>query len=159
MSTYDLMDTVTADMEKVNLVAIGAVFVVLLFSLRSLSLSVILVLVIETAVWVNISIPYYIYAILLTSRFRENRENMAGKEAIVETISNVTASILTSGTVLTIVGFLLGIISTHGLLSQLGYLLGRGTICSLFFVFLALPGCLYLEDCLMKKIGKKRKIK
>jgi len=181
VSTYDLMDTVTADMEKVNLVAIGAVFVVLLFSLRSLSLSVILVLVIETAVWVNLSIPYYMgktvfyiayliissvqlgatvdYAILLTSRFRENRENMAGKEAIVETISNVTASILTSGTVLTIVGFLLGIISTHGLLSQLGYLLGRGTICSLFFVFLALPGCLYLEDCLMKKIGKKRKIK
>lgn len=102
VSTYDLMDTVTADMEKVNLVAIGAVFVVLLFSLRSLSLSVILVLVIETAVWVNLSIPYYMgktvfyiayliissvqlgatvdYAILLTSRFRENREKWREKK-------------------------------------------------------------------------------
>lgn len=179
VSTYDLMDTVTADMQKVNLVAIGAVFVVLLFSLRSLSLSVILVLVIETAVWVNLSIPYYMgktifyityliissiqlgatvdYAILFTTRFRENKENMDGKAAVIETVSNVTASILTSGTVLTVVGFLLGIISTHGLLSQLGTLLGRGTICSLIFVLFALPGCLYLESCLMQKIGKKKK--
>ncbi len=179
VSTYDLMDTVTADMQKVNLVAIGAVFVVLLLSLKSLSLSVILVLVIETAVWVNLSIPYYMgktifyityliissiqlgatvdYAILFTTRYRENKENMDGKVAVIETVSNVTASILTSGTVLTVVGFLLGIISTHGLLSQLGTLLGRGTICSLIFVLFALPGCLYLESCLIQKIGKKKK--
>lgn len=58
----------------------------------------------------------------------------------------MTSSILTSGIVLTVVGFLLGAISTHGLLSQLGYLLGRGTICSLLAVLFVLPGFLYLLD-------------
>ena len=59
VSTYDLMDTVTADMVKVNLVAIGAVFVVLLFTMKSLIAPIILVLSIETAIWINLSIPYF----------------------------------------------------------------------------------------------------
>ena len=74
--------------------------------------------------------------------------------SIVETIADVTASILTSGTVLTVVGFLLGIISTHGLLSQLGYLLGKGTICSVIAVFFVLPGLLYVMDRLFIKKKK-----
>lgn len=173
VSTYDLMDTVTADMVTVNLIAIGAVFVVLLLTMKSLILPVILVAVIETAIWINLSIPFimgkplfYIaylilssiqlgatvdYAILFTERYKENRQNFDKKQSVIETISNVTASILTSGSVLTVVGFLLGIISTHGLLSQLGYLLGRGTICSLIAVLFVLPGFLYLLDGLFIK--------
>lgn len=168
VSTYDLMDTITADMVKVNLVAILAVFIVLLFALRSVVLPVLLVLAIETAIWINLSIPYFTnqtlfyiayliissiqlgatvdYAILLTERYREYRQIYPKKEAITNTLSAVTVSILTSGSVLTVVGFLLGIISTHGLLSQLGYLLGKGTICSLIIVFFVLPGMLYLFD-------------
>lgn len=96
------------------------------------------------------------YAILFTDRYRENRLLYGKKQSIVETLSNVTVSILTSGAVLTIVGFLLGKISTHGLLSQLGYLLGRGTLCSLFAVLLVLPGFLYLSDRIfIKKENKK----
>ncbi len=176
VSTYDLMDTVTQDMEKVNLIAIGAVFAVLVLSFRSISLPVILVLTIETAIWINLSILYYSgkplfyiayliissiqlgatvdYAILFTDRYREKRECLGKKESIVETIADVTASILTSGTVLTVVGFLLGIISTHGLLSQLGYLLGKGTICSVIAVFFVLPGLLYVMDRLFIKKKK-----
>ena len=176
VSTYDLMDTVTQDMEKVNLIAIGAVFAVLVLSFHSISLPVILVLTIETAIWINLSIPYYSgkplfyiayliissiqlgatvdYAILFTDRYREKRESLGKKESIVETIADVTASILTSGTVLTVVGFLLGIISTHGLLSQLGYLLGKGTICSVIAVFFVLPGLLYVMDRLFIKKKK-----
>lgn len=168
VSTYDLMDTITADMVKVNLVAIGAVFLVLLFTMKSITLPVILVLTIENAIWINLSLPYYSgtpifyiayliissiqlgatvdYAILFTERYKENRETMEKKESVITTISNVTASILTSGIVLTVVGFLLGKISTHGLLSQLGYLLGKGTICSLIAVLFVLPGLLYIFD-------------
>ncbi|MGN0353655.1 MAG: RND family transporter [Muricoprocola sp.] len=168
ISTYDLMETVTADMVKVNLLAIVAVFVVLLLTMKSLILPIILVLTIETAIWINLSIPYimgqtvfYIayliissiqlgatvdYAILFTERYKENRNMLNKKDSIVETISNTASSILTSGTVLTVVGFLLGKISTHGLLSQLGYLLGKGTICSLIAVLFVLPGFLYLFD-------------
>ena len=55
-------------------------------------------------------------------------------------------SILTSGSILTVVGFLLGYISTHGLLAQLGIFLGRGTVCSLIIVLFVLPALLYLLD-------------
>lgn len=177
VSTYDLMDTITADMVKVNLVAIGAVFVVLLITMRSVALPAILVLSIETAIWINLSIPYfkgstifYIayliissiqlgatvdYAILLTDRYKGFRESMNKKEAIVNTISAVTVSILTSGSVLTVVGFLLGAISTHGVLSQLGYFLGKGTLCSLAVVLFVLPGLLYIFDRAFIKQPKK----
>ena len=168
VSTCDLMTTVTSDMVKVNAIAVGAVFLVLVLSMRSLKLPVVLVLTIETAIWFNLSLPYYSdttlfyiayliissiqlgatvdYAILFTDRYQENRRQFDRKESIVETVSQVTGSILTSGLALTIVGFLLGKISTHGLLSQLGYLLGKGTICSLAAVFFALPGFLYILD-------------
>ena len=168
VSTCDLRDTITTDMAKVNLVAIGAVFVVLLFALRSVLLPVILVLSIETAIWINLAIPYFTgsslfyiayliissvqlgatvdYAILLTERYKECRQTCDRKAAVPEVISAVTVSILTSGITLTVVGFLLGKGSTHGLLSQLGYLLGRGTLCSLAIVLFVLPGLLYLTD-------------
>lgn len=173
VSTYDLMNTVTADMLKVNLVAILAVFIVLLITMKSITLPLILVLGIETAIWINLAIPYfqgnqifYIayliissiqlgatvdYAILFTERYKESRKKFNKKDAVLNTISAVTTSILTSGSVLTVVGFLLGYISTHGLLSQLGFFIGKGTICSLAIVLFVLPGLLYIFDRLIIK--------
>lgn len=178
VSTYDLMDTVTADMVKVNLVAIGAVFLVLLFTMKSVVLPVILVLSIETAIWINLAIPYfgnqtifYIayliissiqlgatvdYAILFTDRYREMRQTYTKKETIIQTIAAVAVSILTSAIVMTVVGFLLGIVSTHGILSQLGYFLGKGALLSLAVVLLVLPGLLYLSDKLIVKTKKSK---
>lgn len=180
VSTYDLMDTVTSDMVKVNLVAIGAVFIVLLLTMKSLTVPVILVLSIETAIWINLSIPYFTdqtifyiayliissvqlgatvdYAILFTDRYKEMRQTYDKKEAIVQTISAVAVSVLTSAIVLTVVGFLLGIFSTHGLLSQLGYFLGKGTLCSLAIVLFVLPGLLYLFDKLIVKNKKSKEV-
>ena len=173
VSTYDLMDTITADMGKVNLVAIGAVFVVLLLTMRRLKTPIVLVLAIETAIWINLSLPYlqhkplfYIayliissvqlgatvdYAILFSDRYHECLKTFTPKESIVEALSQTTASILTSSIVMVTVGFLLGFISTHGLLSQLGYLLGKGTICSLISVLFVLPGLLYATTRKKKK--------
>lgn len=166
VSTYDLMDTVTADMLKVNLIAIGAVFLILLLTMKEVKTPLVLVLTIETAIWINLTVPYlqhkplfYIayliissiqlgatvdYAILFSDRYRECPDTTEPKERIAHTIANTAASILTSGLAMISVGFLLGIVSTHGLLSQLGYLLGRGTICSLICVLFVLPGLLYL---------------
>ena len=168
VSTYDLMDTITADMMKVNLLAIGAVFIVLLFTMKSLILPIILVLTIETAIWLNLAVSYvsgnpifYIayliissiqlgatvdYAILFTERYKENRQTLNKKESIVETVSNVTVSVLTSGITMATVGTLLGVISTHRILSQLGYFLGRGTVFSMIAVLFVLPCFLYLSD-------------
>ncbi len=173
VSTLDLRDTITSDMTRVNLIAIGAVFVVLLLSFRSVSLPVILVLGIETAIWVNLSIPYFSgqtifyisyliissiqlgatvdYAILFTDRYLEFRRSMDKKTAIVETVSAVTVSVLTSGLTLTVVGFLMGYISTHGILSQLGMFLGKGTLLSMAVVFFVLPGLMYLLDGFIRR--------
>ena len=170
------MDTITADMVKVNLIAIAAVFVVLLLTMKSISLPVILVLGIETATWINVSIPYfqgnvvfYIsyliissiqlgatvdYAILTTQRYMELRESLPKREAVVETISAVTVSVLTSGMVLAVVGYLLGAISSHGILSQLGRFLGNGSLLSMTIVLFVLPGLLYLFDGLIQKTTK-----
>ena len=171
VSTYDLMNTVMDDMLKENMLAIGAVFLVLLVSLHSISLPVILVLSIETAIWLNLSVPYFMdttifyiayliissiqlgatvdYAILMTDRYKENRQSFDKKQAVVQTISDVTVSILTSGSVLTVVGLLMGYISTNQLLAQLGLFIGRGTIFSLAIVLFVLPGLLYLFDRLI----------
>ena len=59
VSTCDMKETVTSDMAKVNLIAIAAVFIVLLLSFKSLSLPVILVLAIEAGIWINTAIPYF----------------------------------------------------------------------------------------------------
>lgn len=171
VSTYDLMDTVTADLAKVNLVAIGAVFLVLLVTMRSLWLPVLLVLTIETAIWLNLAVPYFMgtpifyityliissiqlgatvdYAILMTDRYRENRAALAKKEAAVRTVADTAVSILTSGSVLAVVGLLMGYLSSNQLLAQLGLLLGRGALMSLGAVLLVLPGLLRLTDRLV----------
>ena len=176
VSTCDMKETVTSDMAKVNLIAIAAVFIVLLFSFKSLSLPVILVLAIETGIWINTAIPYFTnqsvfyisyliitsiqlgatvdYAILFTDRYTEFRRSLTKKEAVAQTISSVTVSILTSGLTLTVVGFLMGCISTHGLLSQLGYFLGRGALLSMGIVLFALPGMLVLLDGLIERTTK-----
>lgn len=173
VSTYDLMETVTSDMIKVNLISIAAVFIVLLLTMKSVSLPVILVLAIETAIWLNLSLPYfkssgvfYIayliissiqlgatvdYAILMTDRYKEFRREMPKKEAVPKTISTVSVSILTSGSVLTVVGLLLGKLSTHGLLAQLGMFVGVGAIFSLTIVFFVLPGLLYIFDGVIRR--------
>ena len=168
VSTYDLMKTISTDMTKVNLAAILAVFIVLVFSLKSVLLPIFLVLSIETAIWLNLAIPYFSdtpifyiayliissiqlgatvdYAILMTDRYRENRMQGSKKEAVIQTIMDVTVSILTSGSTLTVVGLLMGYISSNQLLGQLGLFIGRGAIFLLIIVLFVLPGILYLFD-------------
>ena len=170
VSTYDLMDTITGDMTKV---AIAAVFLILLAQEHSLVLPIVLVLSIETAIWFNLALPYFTettvfyiayliissvqlgatvdYAILFSDRYREYRETMDKKPAIASTVATVTTSVLTTGSGLAVVGFLMGAISTNQLLSQLGTFLGVGSIASLTIVLLALPGILYLIDPLITR--------
>ena len=155
--------------------AIAAVFVVLLLTLKSISLPIILVLSIETAIWLNLTVPYFLdsaiyyiayliissiqlgatvdYAILLTDRYKENRAVLNKNEAVVQTIDDVMVSILTSGSVLTVVGFLLGIFSSNQLLGQLGIFIGRGALLSMIIVIFVLPGLLHIFDKTV--VGKK----
>lgn len=181
VSTYDLMDTITDDMVKVNLLAIGAVFLILLVMKRQLLLPLILVLSIETAIWINLSIPYFTdapvfyiayliissiqlgatvdYAILFADRYQEYRQTLGRKAAITATVATVTPSVITTGSALAVVGFLMGAISSNQLLGQLGSFLGVGGLASLAIVLLALPGLLYLADpFILKKDAKQTEV-
>lgn len=168
VSSLDLKNTVTKDMTEVNLIAVAAVFLVLLLMMKNIGIPVILVLSIETAIWLNIAVPYFAgkeifyiayliistvqlgatvdYAILFTDRYKENRQKLDKRESVVQTVSDVTVSVLTSGSALTVVGLLLGRFSSHQLLAQLGIFLGRGALFSLFIVLFVLPGILMMFD-------------
>ncbi len=170
VNVYDLKNVITSDNITVNLVAILSVFIVLLLTMRNLLLPFILVLTIETAIWFNMSISvitgtplFYMaylivssvqlgatvdYAILFTQRYRENRLTLGlyPKDCVVQTISDTAVSILTSATAVSVMGFLLGIFSSQRIIAQIGMLLGRGTLCSLFAVLFILPGFLMTFD-------------
>lgn len=178
VNTYDMMTTVTEDNKRVNFIAIGSVLLVLIFAFRSLLLPIVLVLAIETSIWLNLSVPYFSsehifyiayliissiqlgatvdYAILFANRYQELREQYKKKEALLKTLESTLVSILTSASILTLSGFLLGFISTNKVLSQLGILIGRGALFSTFIVLLVLPAMLYTADrFLLKRKSKK----
>ena len=166
VSTSDLKEVISADSLKVNLIAVVAIFLVLLFSTRSLILPVMLTLCIEGSIWISMAystlrgeylfyIGYLIvssillgstvdYAILVTNRFREFLQDEAPKVALRSSISHSAVSILTSGLILISAGILLNIICTDQLTAQLGKLLARGTMVAILVVLFALPGFLKL---------------
>ena len=176
-STEDLKDTITVDNTRVNILAILFVFVILVFNFRSISIPIILTLVIELSIWINLSVPYmqsttlhYIgyliissvqlgatidYAILLTSRYLEERKTRKRKEAAVESIRACILSLFTSAIILTIAGSVLGAISTNLVLSQLGTLVGRGAVISFILVLFVLPVLLMIFDWLIEKTTAK----
>lgn len=173
VSTTDLMQITLEDKDRVDAIAVLAVLFVLLIAMKSLSLPVILVFVIETSIWLNFAIPYFTgqsefyiaylivstiqlgvtvdYAILLTDRYKEARRDRGKDRALRAAVSSCVVPVCTSGIVLTVVGFLLSIVSSHGVLAQLGHFLGMGVLMSLLAVLFVLPGFLYALDSFIAK--------
>ncbi len=175
--TLDLIKIANTDFTKVNAVSIAAIFVIIAVLFKSLSLPVVLVLSIECAIFVNLGIPYYTgtvepfiasivlgtiqlgatvdYAILLTSRFKEERNNGYSKfEAMERSISGCAPSILTSA--LTFFGATVGVglLSKLEMISSLCSLMSRGAIVSMFMIIFILPAILLLFESLIIKTSK-----
>lgn len=91
------------------------------------------------------------YAILFTNKYLENRRENSRWHAARITVRETVVSILTSGSILCIAGSMLGALSTNGVISQLGYLVGRGAVLSCCMVLFVLPTCLCLFDGLVQK--------
>lgn len=167
-STYDLREVVTEDNVRVNAVAIGAIFLILLINFKSLILPIILTLLIEAAIWMNLTVPYFAgvqmnyiayliissvqlgatidYAILFTSKYLGNREVMKKKEAAMETVSGTFLSIFTSAIIMILAGIALSVVCTNGVIKQLGELVGRGAFISIVLVMFVLPILLMIFD-------------
>lgn len=173
VSLYDMKKTVSVDNRLVNLIAIGGIFLVLLVTFRSVSLPFLLVFTIETAIWINLSFPYFTgtplnfigflvistvqlgatvdYAILFTNAYLSNRKLHPKKDAMHITIQENLAAVLISALTLAISGFTLAYTSNNPIIIELGMLLGRGTLLSLAMVACVLPGLLVLFDKIIRK--------
>ncbi len=172
----DIKKVVEVDNNRVNFIAIVAVFLTVLFTFKSLALPVILVLTIEVAIWINLSFPYFSgtsinyigylvlntvqlgatidYAILLTDNFLQKRKIMPAKNAIYEALSIAFRSILVSASILSFAGFTLYLTSSNTIVVDIGLLLGRGTLISMFMVICFLPAMLMMFYKLIDKTTK-----
>ncbi len=172
-NVYDIKTTVVQDNKLVTIISILGIGLVLMFTFKSLTLPVILLLTIETSIWINLAFPYFSddklaylgfmiissiqlgatvdYAILFAHRYIENRRDLPKKKAAIQTVSDTAASILTSASILITAGFIMGTISTNGVIGQLGTLIGRGTMLSAIMVFFFLPTLLIIFDKVIQK--------
>ncbi|MBO5430025.1 MAG: MMPL family transporter, partial [Peptococcaceae bacterium] len=172
-STFDLKDTVERDQMRVNLLVIAAIFLILMLTLKSVLLPFLLMLVIETSVWINLSVPYFAdetlfyiayliissiqlgatvdYAILMGTRYQEERMQKDKYSALLDTVNITSISILTPAIILTVAGCLIGLFCSNVAIAQLGTLIGRGATISCLLVLLVLPAYLYTFDSLLLK--------
>ena len=171
--TRDLASLSDTDMRTVSAISIGLILVILAISFKSLSIPFLLVLVIEIAIWINLSIPYLQnttvssftsivinaiqlgatvdYAILFTSRYRENLGTEENKlKAVRQTIEDTGPSILTSA--LTMIAATMGIalIASIKATGELTMMIGRGAAVSMLVIFLGLPSVFLIFDKIIK---------
>lgn len=164
----DMRNVVVSDTQLVNMIAILGIFLILLITFKSLVLPVILIFTIETAIWINLSFPYFSsskisfigylilstvqlgatvdYAILITDGYKHYRKKNSAMQAIEKTLNKNLISVLVSGSILSLAGFILDFASTNPIIKELGTLLGRGTLLSMGMVALVLPALLVLFD-------------
>lgn len=168
---YDMKNTVEKDNKVVNIVTVVAIYLILLFTMKSWLLPILLILVIKCAIWVNMSIPFFTdnsliylgylvvstvqmgatidYAILLTDHYMINRKKMSQKPAMEKTMGEVISSVLVSSSILAIAGFALAIVTSNEMVEALGILIGRGALIPLVLVNLCLPALLFFVDKLL----------
>lgn len=167
-STQDIKATITADNIKVNALSLAGVFLVVMASFRSLIIPVVVMIPIEVAIFYNMAVPYltgdslvymgYIivssiqlgatvdYSILLTNNYQKARRTMTKSEACMTAIARSCPSILTSGSIITLAGYIVHFISTTAAIGDLGHLIGRGGLFSMILVLTALPALLAMAD-------------
>lgn len=181
-SDYDLSESFVSDNLKISILTALFVAVILLFTFQSYALPLLLVLTIQSSIWLNFSVPYltnstmffvsYLivsaiqmgatidYAIVITSRYMVLRETMSSKkDAIVESLNQAFPTVITSGSIMVAAGFIIGKVTTDGTISSLGTTLGRGTLISIILVMTVLPQLLLMFDKVIEKskFGKQKK--
>ena len=167
--TKDLIACTDHDFTVVSLISIIAIFVIILLVQKSIFLPVLLVAIIELAIAANLCIPYYTgtelpfvgpilistiqlgatvdYAILMTTRYKQNRlSGMNKKEAVEKAVASSAQSILVSGFGFFAATYGVGLYSNVDIISSMCRLIARGALLSVAVVLLLLPAMLLLLD-------------
>ena len=172
-SDYDLSVSFARDNIMISVLSVAFVILVLLFTFQSVGLPILLILVIQGSIWINFSFPgvtrepifflsYLIvtsiqmganidYAIVISSWYNELKEKMPRREAIIQALDLSFPTVLTSGSILSAAGFLIGRITTEPAIVGIGECLCRGTLISMFLVMFILPQILYLGDKIVER--------
>ena len=170
---YDFEKSFAVDNTVVSIVSVLIVLVVLLFTFNSAGMPLLLILVIQGSIWINFSFPtitgkylfflgYLVvssiqmganidYAIVIGSRYQELKAKMTKKAAIIDTLNFAFPTIITSGSILAISGFLIGNLTSEPVIAGIGESLGRGTVISIFLVMLVLPQILLTGTAFIDK--------
>ena len=178
-NSRDLSDAFVTDNMMISLLSALFVVLVVLFTFQSVGLPLLLILVIQGAIWINFAIPTFTqqplfflgylivsavqmganidYAIVLSSHYQELKKSMHHKQAIIHAINGSFSTVLTSGTMLTSAGLLIGYLSAQPSVSTMGICLGRGTFISMLLVLFVLPSFLVLGDSIIDRTSFKIK--
>lgn len=180
--TKDLIDITDIDFKNVSIVSIGVIFLIILVLFRSISLPIILVSVIEFAIFVNMGIPYYTgttlpfiasvvigtiqlgatvdYAILMTTRYKKERNNGNNKQESI-TIAHQTSikSVIVSALSFFAATFGVGLYSNIDMISALCSLMARGALISMVVVIFVLPAMFMIFDKVICKTSMKFGVK
>ena len=172
-SDHDLESSFASDNIIISVLTALFVMIILFFTFQSASLPVLLVLTIQGSIWINFAVPsiegqtvffiaYLIvsaiqmgatidYAIVISNRYLQLKQQMPLKEAITETLNQSFPTIFTSGSILTCAGFLIGEIASDATVASIGVALGRGTLISIILVLFVLPQILLMGDIIIEK--------
>lgn len=167
--TKDLIEITDRDFKMVSAISIGVIFLIIVLVFKSITLPVILVAVIELAIFINLGIPAYTgtvlpfvasivigtiqlgatvdYAILMTNKYKKNRFNgLEKKEAITDALGKSTQSIIVSALSFFAATIGVGLYSSIDMISSLCTLMARGAIISMFVVIFILPSMFMIFD-------------
>ena len=163
---YDFEKSFARDNTVVSIVSLLIVLVVLLFTFKSAGMPLLLIVVIQGSIWINFSIPTVTgigvvvvgdlvvssiqmganidYAIVIASRYQEIKGAMSHQEAMTESLNFAFPTVMTSGTIMTVAGILIGGMTSEAAIVGIGQSIGRGTIISIILVLFVLPQILLL---------------
>jgi len=167
-ATQDIRDIITADYSSVNILSLLGVALVVAITYKSLFLPLVVLIPIESAVFINTALPYIYgqrtmflgfiivscvqlgatidYSILMTGNYLDARARSSKKDAAIHTVEQSALSILTSGFILAVAGYGLFFLTSVDAVGSLGRLIGRGALLSMFLVLFMLPACLMAFD-------------
>ena len=176
-TTIDIRDILTEDYNNVSLLSLAGVALVVFITFRSILVPILVIVPIEVAIYLNMTLPYvmgdsmiyigYIivsclqlgatidYSILMTNNYLAFRKENGRREAAVAAVNKSTLSIMTSGGILMVVGYLLYFTSSIQAISQVGRLVGRGAFLSVTLVLSLLPALLSAFDKQIKRQQEK----
>lgn len=169
----DFENTFSKDSLIINIVSFVFIFVILVFSFKSLVIPILLTIVIEGAIWVTMAINYFSrskvyficyllvvciqmgstidYGIIFTNNYVKARKSNNKAESLKLAFCESMPTIMTSGLILIIAAWLVGLFSEVSIISEIGFLLSKGSLISVLFILLCLPQILVLFDRIIQK--------